>query len=1049
MSDRFPGPFVGRIAELERLDAALGRAAGGEPGTVLLGGEAGVGKSRLVAEFARRARASGSRVLGGWCIQVGEEALPYAPFSDALRPLVHTLDPAALEEVVGDWRPELARLLPDLGRPGPLIEVGPGGRFTQARLFEVVLGLLGRLARRAPLVLTLEDLHWADRSSLELLGFLAHGLRDVPIMLVATFRSDELHRRHPLRPLLAELDRNPSVERAELLRFGHGELGDLLAARLGRLPDRDLVDRILARSEGNPFFAEELLAAELRGEGGALPDTLRDLLAARVDALSDPAQAVLRVAAVAGRRVREVLLAAACPLEPPALLAALREAVAGQILVADRAADGYSFRHALLQEVVEDDLLPGERRLLHGVLARSLTDHPELARDVPVEAATELALHWHASGDNHRALLAAVQAALAAERVFALAEAQRHFQRALDLWTSAPEAAAELAGAEPPLDRVALLERAARAAHLTGDQQRAAALARAARADVDAAADPVRAGLLTERLGRYLWMAGSDDALDTYQQAVELIPAEPPSAERARVLAGQAHVLTMSSHPRAGRARAEEALSAARLAGARREECSALITLAAASDPLGERETALRLLRQARKMAEELGEFDLLGLLLTFVPQVLDAAGRLEDALAAALEGIDLTNRLGMARGYGAYLTGCAAYYSFRLGRWKDADRYGQDALAASRMPSLPALHIRVWRALFEIELGELGSAERRLDEVEGTFSYQHTPQFARYFEARAALAIWQGRPDEARAPVRQGLARLASAGAEEEERFRAQLTLGLRAEADRAEQARARRRPADVDDARRVGTALVTRLRGLMDQLTGRGTPPEPETAAHAALGEAEATRLLGRSDPERWAAAVTAFEALGQPYPAAYARWREAEAVLAAHGPRARAAAALRQADVVSGRLGASPLRHEIQRLAQRARINLADSLDAPTDQPPEPSPAERLGLTRREREVLALVAAGLTNERIAETLFISPKTAGHHVSNILAKLGVAGRVEAAAIAHKGGLVEDLSPPAVTRTEDLAPGGSGLLSFELLVADPHQEGPPLLNGE
>jgi tetratricopeptide (TPR) repeat protein len=212
------------------------------------------------------------------------------------------------------------------------------------------------------------------------------------------------------------------------------------------------------------------------------------------------------------------------------------------------------------------------------------------------------------------------------------------------------------------------------------------------------------------------------------------------------------------------------------------------------------------LLGEARKMAEELGEFDLLGLLLTYVPQALDAAGRLEDAIDAALEGIDLTNRLGMAHGYGAFLTGCIADYSFRLGRWEEADRYGQDALAASRMPSLPALHIRVWRALFKIECGELGSAARLLDEVERSFSYQHTPQFTRYFEARAALAIWQGRPDEARAAVRQGLTRLANAGAEEEEWFRAQLTLGLRAEAERAEQAHARRRPADVDDARRVG---------------------------------------------------------------------------------------------------------------------------------------------------------------------------------------------------------------------------------------------------
>jgi len=189
---------------------------------------------------------------------VGEEALPYAPFSDALRPLVRTLDPAALQEVVGDWRPELARLLPDLGRPGPLVEVGPGGRFTQARLFEGMLGLLERLARRAPLVLTLEDLHWADHSSLDLLAFLAHGLREVPIVLVATYRSDQLHRRHRLRPLLAELDRNPAVERVELRRLTRGELTDLLTDRLSRWPDPDLVDRVLEWLSGRSLLTLSL-----------------------------------------------------------------------------------------------------------------------------------------------------------------------------------------------------------------------------------------------------------------------------------------------------------------------------------------------------------------------------------------------------------------------------------------------------------------------------------------------------------------------------------------------------------------------------------------------------------------------------------------------------------------------------------------------------------------------------------------------------------------------------------------------------------------------
>jgi DNA-binding CsgD family transcriptional regulator/tetratricopeptide (TPR) repeat protein len=1017
MGERFSGPFVGRAAELERLDAALGRAAGGAPAAVLVGGEAGLGKSRLVAEFALRARGSGARVLGGWCIQVGEEALPYAPFSDALRPLVRTLDPAALQEVVGDWRPELARLLPDLGRPGPLVEVGPGGRFTQVRLFEGLLGLLERLAHRAPLVLTLEDLHWADHSSLDLLAFLAHGLREVPIVLVATYRSDELHRRHRLRPLLAELDRNPAVERVELRRLTRGELTDLLTARLSRWPDPDLVDRVLVRSEGNPFFAEELLAAALRGEDEVLPATLHDLLAARVDALSDPAQQVLRVAAVTGRRVREELLAVACQLEPPTLLAALREAVAGQVLVTDPAGDAYAFRHALLREVVEADLLPGERRLLHGALGRSLADHPELATGTPAEVAAELALHWHASGDEHLALPAAVQAGLAAERVFAFAEARRQFERALDLWSRAPAAVAELAAAAPTLDRVALLGRAARAAYLTGDQQNAAALARAARMGVDAAAEPVRAGLLTERLGRYLWMSGSDEALHAYREAVELIPAEPPSAERARVLAGQAHVLAMASHLRAAEARAREALAAARAIGDLREECSARITLGAALIQ-GDRERGLAHLRDARKLAEDLGDVDRLGLALTFVPQALDAAGRLEDALAEALEGMELTRRLGMDRGYGAYLTGYAGDLSFRLGRWEQADRYGRHALAASRMPSLPALHIRVWRAQFDIERGELWSAEERLNEVRRSFPYQHTPQFTRYFEARAALAIWQGRPDDAQAAVWQGLERLDRAGAEEERWFRILLSLGLRAEADRAERARARRVPADADAARRAGTALLARSRQLLERAGGSGAPPQPATAAHAAIGEAEASRLQGRSDPERWAVASACLEALGQPYPAAYTRWREAEAVLSARGPRARVTAALRQAHQLSARLGAAPLQREVERLARRARIDPA-SAPQPRAGPPTagPSPAERLGLTRREREVLALVAAGRTNQQIADTLFISLKTAGNHVSSILAKLGVASRVEAAAAAHQGGLVDNLPPPVAGR--------------------------------
>jgi hypothetical protein len=406
--------FVGRRQELGRLNAALARAADGQPAVVLIGGEAGVGKTRLVAEFAERAGAAGVRVLAGGCVRLGEDALPYVPFSEALRGLVRSLDPPAVDALVGEGRAELARLVPDLGAPEPAAQLRGSGDWTQARLFALVLGLLERLAGMAPLVLVVEDLHWADQSSLQLLSFLVHGLPQAPVVLVVTYRSDEPPGRHRLPPLLAELDRAASVERLELRRFDRAELGVLLAGVLGQPPEPNLLDEVFARSEGNPFFAEELLAGGAPGGRPALSATLKDLLLARVEVLPGPAREVARVAAAAGRRVRDRLLGAACSLKELALLATLRELVAGQVLVADAAGDGYAFRHALLQEVIDADLLPGERRRLHGILARTLAAHPELAGGTPAERAAELAVHWYASGELTRALPAAVDAGMAA-----------------------------------------------------------------------------------------------------------------------------------------------------------------------------------------------------------------------------------------------------------------------------------------------------------------------------------------------------------------------------------------------------------------------------------------------------------------------------------------------------------------------------------------------------------------------------------------------------------------------------------------------------------
>jgi AAA ATPase domain len=322
MGGRVASPtLVGRIQELQFLEAARRRAADGEPAVVLVGGEAGVGKTRLVGEFASRCAADGTRVLVGGCMPVGDGALPYAPILEALRPLPDELGTEAVRELAGPSWPELARLLPSLGEP----LAGPAGEAAQSRLFELLLGLLGRLAEQAPLVLVVEDLHWADQSTRDLLAFLVRNLRRNRVLVVVTYRNDEPGQER-LGPFLAELDRGGPVQRLELPRLDQAQTTAQLVGILGVAPAAEVVDAVFARSEGNPYFTEELLAA-VRAGSRALPVTLRDLLRGRVQALSQPAQQVLGVVAVGGRPVPHRLLAKVAGLDDAHLDAPLRAGV--------------------------------------------------------------------------------------------------------------------------------------------------------------------------------------------------------------------------------------------------------------------------------------------------------------------------------------------------------------------------------------------------------------------------------------------------------------------------------------------------------------------------------------------------------------------------------------------------------------------------------------------------------------------------------------------------------------------------------------------------
>jgi DNA-binding CsgD family transcriptional regulator/tetratricopeptide (TPR) repeat protein len=991
MGGRVASPtFVGRVEELSLLEAAQMRAADGEPAVVLVGGEAGVGKTRLVAELVARCSTGGIRILSGGCLPVGDGALPYAPIVEALRPLPAELGADAVRELAGPSWPELARLLPGLGEPPG----GPAGQAAQTRLFELLLGLLGRLGERSPVALIVEDLHWADHSTRDLLVFLARNLRRERVLVVVSYRSDEPGTDW-LGPYLAVLDRSGRAQRVELPRLDRAETVAQLVGILGAAPPAELVDAVFARSEGNPLFTEELLGA-IRAGSDELPPTLRDLLRGRVLALPELARQVLAVVAVAGRRVPHRLLAEVAGLEDQPLVQALRAAVAGQLLVTRPDQDGYELRHALLAEVIEADLVPGERARLHAAYARVLSERPELADAPPVVAAAEVAVHWDAAGEWAQALPARVRAGLAAERAPALAEADDHYQRALTLWEQVPEP-----GKPQGLDRVDLLARAAETAAFIGAPERAIVLLEQAIGSVDPTMEPVRAAVLLAQLGLDCDHAGREaDALAAFEEAERLLDGAPPSAERARVLAGHARTLSLTWHTSQAVSCCEEAIAVARAVGARAEETHALSTLGACLDDLGQLDRAIALHRQARRIAEEVGDAEAIVRTYTNLSHALEQAGEIHEAIDDAREGYQRAHQLGLERATGSYVASNLAAMLLFTGQWDECARL---TTALLEVDSWCPFHVHTTRGLLLTRRGEFTAAGREFDQAERLIP---PAQQWSVWVGRAQLALWEGRHDQAATAVTESLRWITE---RHPDGIPAQLLClcyapALQLEADRAELAAAQRTPDDVTRACRRAAPVIAAL----DRLSSSPSPPAriPVVASNLLLARAEQSRLEGRSDPERWRAATVAWERLAYPFEAAYVRFRQAEALLASGPHHKQAESVLRRAHQTAVVLGAGPLRREIELLAQRGRLHLGEPIDTTASPEALPSPAASLGLTRREAEVLALVAAGRTNRQIGQELFITPKTASIHVSRILAKLGAAGRGEAAAIAHRLGL-------------------------------------------
>jgi DNA-binding CsgD family transcriptional regulator/tetratricopeptide (TPR) repeat protein len=781
---------------------------------------------------------------------------------------------------------------------------------------------------------------------------------------------------------LVEFARLPAIERIDLVRLSRDEIAEQLAGILGSAPGVDLVRRIYERSEGNPFFAEELLAA---GVGGPLPDTLRDALLLRIEALPEGSRQLLRILAAAGRPVLGELLAAAAQTTEEAVSAAMREAV-GQHVVSVTDDQHFRFRHALFGEAAYDDLLPGERVRVHHALAQALAAAPRLDGVSESIAAAELAHHWLAAQAIPEGFAATTAAGLAARSAGAYAEAVQHLSTALELWDKVPDAQRR-AG----VSRGVILGRAGRSAHLAGDYDVGIGyLTRAVDALVEEQ-DHAMAALAQTWLGRCFWAAGrSDDAIAAHARAVELAPSEP-TAERAQVLAMMARVLMVSDRIAQSLPIAEEALSIARAISAREAEGHALNTIGIDVAELGDRERGITILRRALAIAQELGFPDELGSSYVNISDQIDQAGRIEEAAELAIEGMRASERAGAVRLHGAFLAAEAASRLTRLSRYDDAERLVADALtrnAGGRTRA--ALHQR--RAQILIERGQPAAAEHALEVARRTIDFTISQWIGPQGASEVEAALWLGEPDRAASIARDFLARLGDG-------FFANLVAplhahALRAEADRRLLARARGEVADEPECARLLRAGLTRLTG-----PGAGA----EVHAWVALAHAEAARAEGATRSSAFADAADRFGALAMPFRTAYARLREAEAGLEEGARRDEVGARLQQALGLAAGIGASLLVAEIEKLARRGRVPLiAVVREAPAaDVPPAP-----FGLTARELEVLVLVAQGHTNKEIGSRLYMSAKTASAHVSHILEKLAARNRGEAAAIAVRLGL-------------------------------------------
>lgn len=1024
-----PMAFIGRERELAVLGAALQRAADGEPTRVAVSGPLGIGVTSLIDEVEHRLAGAADVLLCRGRCHAPRSGIPYAAISAALEAPLANLSDERLAAVLGPSAHDVAAIMPAIAerlrRLGvafdpPALEA-PDQR--GARVRESLLGTLERLAGAGQVLLIVEDLEHSDPGTRELVSALLRTRRRPTPTLILGYHDDELPRSHPPRALARDIADSSSVERISLGPLAREELLALVEAHQDEPPTLGFMAAVLEGSRGNPLVAVQLIEAHQRLAGMRLSDPLDEIIQARLQQLDRLQVRVLRLLAAAGRPLAADEIAALRLADGHLPRSSAQTAQATGLVVEDNGA--LAIVHQLCAEAIVGSTLPAERHALHVALAEMLVTEP-----------AESAWHWTHALRPVEARAAHLAAAAKAELVEPGPTALLHYTAALELAADAPDGVGLLAAAAAAADASGAFRRAATLAEQAIERLAGGRVERLLAAPRGREAERDHAALLSEQLGRYRRSSGdSNGARQAFEQALELVPSAAP-ATRSRVLAALAQDLMLEGRFADSAARAEEARAAATGAGD-----AALAEFAHASDTLavdlgytGQIDRALALLDEALAAARHVGRLDEVMRCYANKTTLLDLDSRREQALAVVKDGIAEASRSGLGLTYGAFLRGNAADILFELGRWEEAEA---ECRAAMEFPPAgvawfsPTLYLGLVLVESRADDEAARLVGRTLLQLETVPAGQWSSLVLR---TAVSLALWRNDIDDALNAAEQGWGRVLET--DDVGQVVSSAATVLEACAAAAERGRLRRDWSAVAGA----GALAARVLPMAAEQLARHELPgtvgaRREAELHLATARAHGERVRGRSTPEMWAELADKWGRIPVPYQVAKARWWQAQAALPIRARRAEARRALHEAWKICGRLPAAPLRRALRELAERGRINLpqealvripieprelvavgpgrpvGDSVDLRerVAGAPAPPPAGRFGLSPRENAVLLVLAEGRTNREIAERLFISERTVAVHVRRILAKLRVSGRVEAAGLAIRLGLVPD----------------------------------------